>query len=525
MRRFLTWLIVLTASLALPVSSDGGLLKERLGPLVPKDAQWAVSVIDMKTGIEIMNTGDFKGVNPPHLNPLPPSTGSGQAGEGRTKSGPLVPGSLMKLFVAGAILDYEEYGCKEPPSPPKDPACAKRTTGPATGLDMTTTISHDGIIRGDTLSGNLYIKGRGNALLSARDLKAVVEELMMDGITGITGSVIADDTLFDTRGLTRKRTGPAYAPPGALGLDLHTTAVYVNPTEPGKAPEVWLDPPNSGARFSISARTVRYGSSTIEITRLSDTSYKVTGNIPVATGSKGALKKRFAVEDPALYAAQTLRTLLANAGINVSNEATKGATPGSAEIVTEIKGPKLERLVRDMNIKSLNVVADNLFLLLGEAVYGAPGTPGTPGTVENGRRAIEEFLKDLLSVKDGPAGVVIVDGSGLAEGNRVAPDFMARYLYGVSKTVWFEKFRAGLVDHSNDNSNGNGKGVGKGAFKSFAVKTGGLPDVSALAGYGVDGLGRAIAFSWILNTPGAGVSGMARTGDEVMRTLSSEVLR
>ena len=67
MIRFLTWLIVLTASLALPVPSDGGLLKERLGPLVPKDAQWAVSVIDMKTGNRIMST-----VNPPHLNPLPP---------------------------------------------------------------------------------------------------------------------------------------------------------------------------------------------------------------------------------------------------------------------------------------------------------------------------------------------------------------------------------------------------------------------------------------------------------------------
>ena len=74
MRRFLTWLIVWTASLVLPVSSEGGLLKERLGPLVPKDAQWAVSVIDMKTGNQIMST-----VNPPHLSPLPPSTGSGQA--------------------------------------------------------------------------------------------------------------------------------------------------------------------------------------------------------------------------------------------------------------------------------------------------------------------------------------------------------------------------------------------------------------------------------------------------------------
>ena len=159
MRRFLTWLIVCTASLVLPVPSDGGLLKERLGPLVPKDAQWAVSVIDMKTGIEMISTG-----NPPHLNPLPPGERKTKGGPlSSMESGPLVPGSLMKLFIAGAALDFDEYGCKEPPSPPKDPACAKRTTGPApgpaTGLDMTTTILHDGIIRGNTLSGSLYIRG------------------------------------------------------------------------------------------------------------------------------------------------------------------------------------------------------------------------------------------------------------------------------------------------------------------------------------------------------------------------------
>ena len=203
MHRFLTWLIVLTASLALPFSANGGLLKERLGSFVPKDAQWAVSVIDMKTGNQIMST-----VNPPHLSPLPPGERKSKDGPlSSMKGGPLVPGSLMKLFIAGAILDYAEYGCKEPPSlpQPKDPACAKRVRKnkaagpvPATGLDMTTTISHDGIIRGDTLSGSLYIRGRGNALLSTRDLKAVVEELMTNGITGITGSVIGDDTLFDT---------------------------------------------------------------------------------------------------------------------------------------------------------------------------------------------------------------------------------------------------------------------------------------------------------------------------------------
>ena len=82
---------------------------------------------------------------------------------------------------------------------------------------MTTTILHDGAVSGNVVEGNIYLVGRGNALLSERDLEQAVESIARMGVKKITGDIIADDTAFDARGLERTRKGTGYAPPAALG--------------------------------------------------------------------------------------------------------------------------------------------------------------------------------------------------------------------------------------------------------------------------------------------------------------------
>lgn len=395
------------------------------------------------------------------------------------------PGSLMKLFISGAVLDYAERHGK---------------------IDMNTVVSHDGTVTGDTLKGSLYLTGKGNALLSARDLKNAVAAIQKLGIKKIVGDIVADDTLFDPKGLERKKKGPAYALTGALGLDLHTVSMIVTPAETGKQPIVSIEPLNDSVRFSVSARTVASGSNTIKIAQIDDHSYSVIGSVPAGTG---AVKRRFPLNDPSLYAAGSLKTLLKQAGIMVDGDAKKGKATDGAKAIAEMNSPALYDLVRDMNVNSINILADNLLLFLGAERFGAPGT------VEKGIRAVEEYLEGFKGARDqGEAS--LFDGSGLDERNRVTAGFMTGYLYEASKRPWFGRFKASLP------SVGEGTSKEMGFSDSrFRIKTGMLEDAYALAGYGVDGKGKEIAFSYIVNMPGADVLAVKKHGGEIVRMIQN----
>ncbi|HEY6871731.1 MAG TPA: D-alanyl-D-alanine carboxypeptidase/D-alanyl-D-alanine-endopeptidase [Geobacteraceae bacterium] len=468
MRLSLVSLWVVTAILSLPIAtsaerSGSFLLDARLAAQMPPKADWALVVKDLVTGRETASAGN-------------------------ALHDPLVPASLVKLFTAGAVLDHDErHGM----------------------LRMRTVVLFDGAIHEGTLDGNLYLVGDGNALLSTDDLRKVARTLAATGVRLVSGSIVADDTIFDTRGLERSRKGAGYAPAGALGLDLHTVALTVVPTEPGKPPKVTVEPPNDAVRFAVAARTASIESSSIKVDRLDDTAYRVSGNI--AAGAK-PVKQRFPLQEPAHYAAGVLKTALRQAGVEVRGKVKEGKAPATAKTLVKIDGPDPRKLLQNMDINSLNVVADNLLLFLGAQTFG------TPGTREKGLKTVNDFLSTLGL----PAGeVAIADGSGLHRENRVTARYMAEYLVKVAQKGWFGSFRDTLPRIGLD---GTLRGM---RYKNerFRVKSGRLEDAFALAGYGVDGNGREFAFSYIVNVPDGAVMDLERTGAEVMRYLGTEVLQ
>ncbi|MDH4227596.1 MAG: D-alanyl-D-alanine carboxypeptidase [Deltaproteobacteria bacterium] len=192
-KRFTNYLLV-TALFLLPAVAvgKGAELEERLKGLLPEGAEWSMSVMDINTNSFIYDA----------------KSGSRAA---ESASG-LTPASLVKLFTSGASLEH------------------------ANKIDMTTYISRDAKLKNTVLNGNLYLTGRGNALLSEADLRNAVKDMLKSGIKTVNGSIVADDTLFNPIGLDRTRKGPAYAPPSALGLDLHTIAVHVAPSKAGEPP-------------------------------------------------------------------------------------------------------------------------------------------------------------------------------------------------------------------------------------------------------------------------------------------------
>ena len=395
----------------------------------------------------------------------------------------LVPGSALKLLITGARVQSDQL---EWPSA----ALLSENLPAAAGL-----------------TGNLYLRGSGNALFSLNDLEEAVADLKRRGLRRIEGAVIADETFFHVKDWIPVRNGPASAFPGALGLDLHTVRVTVRPAQSGEAPQVFVDPPNDSVRFAIAARTIAGVNNSLQITQLDDRSYKIVGTLPVDAGETS---RRFVLADPALYAAEVLKTLLEKAGISVGKTIRKGKTQEGAVVLATIPGPQLEEVLRNMNHHSLNIVADNLLLVLGAQRFGPPGTR------EKGVKAVEEFLAGLDLPMD---EVRIYDGSGLSDQNRVTAYFMARYLYQVSKKPWFARFKSTLPRPGFD---GTVRAIGF-SDERFRVKSGRLQDVYALSGYGVDGSGKNVAFCFIVNGQGVGMlPTLDQVGADVLNFIATE---
>lgn len=387
---------------------------------VPANSLWSFSAVSFNTGEQITRNGNGKS---------------------------LMPASLVKLIVTAAALDAN---------------VRER-------ISLDTVFAVNGRIDGSRISGDLYIKGYGNAFLSEDDIKGAVEGISSIGIGAVSGDVVVDDYYFDVSGWERFGNGPAYAVPGALGLDLHTVSVRAHGLG-----DINVTP-------AVDSLTVAGKSPDGSIHQVDDLIYMVP---------EGEARGRFALNDPAIYAGSTFRTLMNRSGVAVEGEVRRGRTPSTATELHRVKSKPLPKVIRDTNAYSLNVAAENLLLLLGAKKFGFPGT------LENGIKAVKLFLEDLGLPS---SEINISDGSGLSKENMVTAEFMARFLERISREPWFDAFykslpKAGLEGTLRDIGYSNEK---------VRAKTGQTESVYSLAGYADGTENGKLAFSLIVNVAGA----------------------
>ncbi|KAF0143494.1 MAG: D-alanyl-D-alanine carboxypeptidase / D-alanyl-D-alanine-endopeptidase [Nitrospirae bacterium] len=373
--------------------------------------------------------------------------------EGNSKNFPLTPGSLVKLFITAAIFDMNSRE----------------------QVSLDTFFSHDGNVADKELKGSIYIKGSGNAFLSKGDISKAVDAIISRDITQIAGDIIIDDTLFELNEWKPKHYGPAYSTPSPLGLDMHTVSITIS----GSPPDLKIDPPNDLVKVITSLNGKP------DILQIDDLTYSIsgfTGSIP--------MKKRFPLKNPSLYLAQTFKTLLRENNITFKGTIRNGKTPSGASLMYAAKSKSLEEIVKDINNHSLNVLSENLLLILGAKKYGPPGT------IEKGSLALKEFLNNIgLSSEE----IIIADGSGLSPLNRISANHIVSFLTKISEKPWFNSFYESLPRVGME---GTLKGI---AYTNdhIRAKTGQLDDVYCLAGYIEKKDGKKVAFSYMVNVPGA----------------------
>jgi serine-type D-Ala-D-Ala carboxypeptidase/endopeptidase (penicillin-binding protein 4) len=210
-----------------------------------------------------------------------------------------IPASTMKLVTtAGALLQF----------------------GPRHRFATTLYAAPGATVRRRVLRGTLYLRGAGDPQLATRSyaarylegrgtsLAALVLPLRRQGVRGVRGRLVADESLFDSR-----RMGPTW-PSYYSAYSAPLSALPTNQDYAG----------NDRSRYT---------------------------------------------SDPPLAAAQRLRAALRGVGIVQAGALARGVTPDGVRPIARVRSARLSSILRGMNLDSDNFVAETIAKDVG--AYGA----------------------------------------------------------------------------------------------------------------------------------------------------------
>lgn len=370
----------------------------------------------------------------------------------------------------------------------------------------------------DSRVETLYLRGYGDPDLRSEDLDAMAHELAGQGVARV-GRLVVDGRYFDDSILP-----PAFeqqpdemasfrAAIAAVSVDRSAYNLRIIPGATTEArPDVLFEAP---AHFDVenSLTTAEGGDArVVAVQRQGDDGrLELTLRGPVPLGVRG-LSYRRRVEHPTYYAGHMMVAALSRAGIRCGN-VSLGATPDGQALLASHASEPVSVLIRALGKESDNYTAEMLLKVMG-AERAQPGTSARG--VEVARSVLEEAGVEV-------AGITMVNGSGLFQGNRIAASHLTRLLTYVYRDPHVSaEFLASLAVAGQDGtlserlSDLRHPGI-------VRAKTGTLADATALSGYVLGPEpGRAIAFSVIVN--GRGRTGAGRQlADEIVRAIANHL--
>ncbi|MGP1309956.1 MAG: D-alanyl-D-alanine carboxypeptidase/D-alanyl-D-alanine endopeptidase [Phycisphaerales bacterium] len=395
---------------------------------------------------------------------------------------PLIPASNMKLLTSGAAVTVlgGEY--------------AFRT---------------ELLVDGD----RLIIKGSGDPALAdhelLKEMDLDVEDLLGVWVNAVKDSgarineIVVDDRAFD-RELFHE-TWPTdqlnrwyCAQVSGLNFHANVLCVYAEPSVPGAAPEIVVDPASPWIVVENRAESVREGGNTIWIARPNlSNEFTIRGNVRYPLGEPVEV----ALHDPARFVGDLLADRLVKAGMNRPSVriAADEERLDDGAVVAVVRTP-MDVVLRRCNVSSHNLYAEALIKRMGHEATGRPGS------WSSGAAVIRMALQRRLGPSDA-ASVQIADGSGMSRGNRVSAGLLTRWLASFDPRD--ENDRAFIESLPRAGLEGTLRNRFRGMHPAHEIraKTGYIRNVSSLSGYVSDAqTGERLVFSIIMNDFPAKVS-------------------
>jgi serine-type D-Ala-D-Ala carboxypeptidase/endopeptidase (penicillin-binding protein 4) len=368
-----------------------------------------------------------------------------------------------------------------------------------------TSLAYTGSIINKTLYGDLYIQGGCDPDFTSDDLDTLINQLYLNNITEISGSIFLDvsfkDTLFWGKGWMWDDDPSTDAP--------YLSAVNIN----DNAVKVFLSPGNYSGQavlrtepetryFNIINQTITTDAN-IPLAFVTRDWVNRTNNI-IAHGRVAPADSEFAVVlnvfAPEDYFMHLFFERADIRGIKTGGIFSRAVVPEMAYNLYTFERP-LDTVIVNLNKISDNLSAEMVLYALAEKYYGRPAT------INNGIRLIDSLI--VLSGND-PLAYVLADGSGVSHYNLISTKLIndiLRYIFleqGELYPKLYNSFPVGGVDGTLRNRMKRSQ-----SENNVHAKTGTLSGVSSLSGYLTNTKGNLISFSIMLQNY-RGSAGYAR---------------
>jgi D-alanyl-D-alanine carboxypeptidase/D-alanyl-D-alanine-endopeptidase (penicillin-binding protein 4) len=409
---------------------------------------------------------------------------------------PMQPASTMKLVTT--LVGLETLG----------PVFRGRT-------ELRTT----GTLQGETLKGDLILRGGADVDLSGEALENMLRSLRYQGIRKIEGRLVVDRQLFN----------PARTDLGAPPFDESPEAYYNVIPDAAMINKnmLQLDMRSTGSRLTLQMQPALQGVTIGHDMKLVDADCKKWDDgwkLPEAVAQKnGGIKVMLHgtfpkncnqsysinVVDRQEYVDRLFRATWKRLGGTISGTsagtAIEGTTPADSRLLAEHVSRTLPEIVRDTNKPSDNLLARLIFLSLGaleaDPVLGSHPIAGSAEpTLSRSDAAVRNWMR-AHGIDD--RGLVLDNGSGLSRTERISPVQMGGLLQAGLRSNWAPEFQSSMpivgVDGTMRRRLHDSPAAGR-----ARMKTGTLSNVVSLAGYVPDASGKPLVVVAMINSDLAG---------------------
>ncbi|MGI9338933.1 MAG: D-alanyl-D-alanine carboxypeptidase/D-alanyl-D-alanine endopeptidase [Gammaproteobacteria bacterium] len=363
-----------------------------------------------------------------------------------------------------------------------------------------TGFRYTGAIQKGELNGDLYFVGGGDPHITVDNFLHLLNQLRDLGVQKINGDLIIDGGYFDVPphdpfvfdGAGRQ---PYNAGAFAAGVNFQSQKVVV--ASGGKGVRVYTSPPNDNFVVRTALKTARRkcrwpGAAREHYSGDGKSDSALTLTLKGAFGRRCKVQFTVHPQNPAAHAAGVWSALWRRLGGEWNGKWRRGKTPPQTKPLAAMWSLRVPQLVYAMNKHSNNLIARHLFLSVGE---------GPPFDLPSARA---EMMRQLSAAGVDTRGWNIDNGSGLSRKTRIT----ARGMGGVLADVWQNPMRAEVIA-SLPILGVDGALRRRLAQKPYRrnghLKTGGLKNVRALAGFLRGANGGELFFVSIVNQRGGAV--------------------
>ncbi len=375
-----------------------------------------------------------------------------------------IPASVTKLFTS--LFAYEILG---------------------DNYSFTTTLSYNGKVSNNVLTGNLYLKGYGDPELSINELHTLAEGLRTKGIKEIKGNFFFDESYFTPREILDKdMPSESYYNAGVSPLTFNSNIIYAlrQKNGDGKTRSADLLPSLPSFSAYVYTEDLPY-----PFFKFSYNENREMWGLPARNLWDN--RQQLPVKHPGQFTAEMLKELCIIRGIKIPSPKS-GKIASSSHIITRIKSRPLPAVIKNMLFSSNNMTA--------ELIYAASSISYAKRFMPNNTQlnAVENFYRSGFTGV-GWNNFRLVNASGLTCLNRATPAQTSAVLLYIEKTNR-DNFRLeDILPMSGwDGTMRNRLDHPESAFRVYA-KTGNIFYASGLAGLFYGRSGKKYIFTIYIN--------------------------